>query len=92
MIIFQVWLGKTISKVAITKIKSSQREINKKKKTSKKSVFQDLSFIGSLYKVVGALRLSCITLLIYAPKSSRSNFVLNPLKSYDFMFSTKTLY
>ena len=31
-IIFQVWLGKKISKVAITKTKSSQREINKKKK------------------------------------------------------------
>ena len=39
MIIFQVWLDKKISKVAIEKTKSSQREINKKKKTSKRSVF-----------------------------------------------------
>ena len=92
MILFQVWLGKKISKVAITKTKSSQRKINKKKKTSKKSGFQDESFIGSLCKVVGALGLSCITLLIYAPKSSKSNFVLNPLKLDDFMFSTKTFY
>ena len=89
MIIFQVWLGKKISKVAITKTKSSQREINKKKKTSKRSVFQDLSFIGSLCKVVGALSLSCITLVIYALKSSKSNFVLNHLKLDDFIFSTK---
>ena len=91
MIIFQVWLGKMISKVAITKTKSGQREINKNKKTLKISIFQDLNFIGSLCKVVNALGLSCITLLIYAPKSSKSNFVLNPLKLDDFMFSTKTL-
>ena len=80
-----------ISKVAITKTKSGQREINKNKKTLKISIFQDLNFIGSLCKVVNALGLSCITLLIYAPKSSKSNFVLNPLKLDDFMFSTKTL-
>ena len=73
------------------KDKISQREINKKKKTSKRSIFQDLSFIGSLCKVVSALGLSCITLLIHAPKSSKSNFVSNPLKLDDFMFSTKTL-
>ena len=73
MIMLQVWLGKKIVKAAIIKIKSSQREINKKK-ISKKSVFQDLNFIGSLCKVVDALGLSCITLLIYAPKSSKSNF------------------
>ena len=91
MIIFQVWLGKTISKVAITKTKSSQREVNKKKNTSKRSIFQDLSFIGFLCKVVGVLGISCITLLIYVPKSSKSNFVLNPLKLDDFMFSIKTL-
>ena len=91
MIIFQPWLGKMISKVAITKTKSSQREINKKKKTLKRSIFQDLSFIGSLCKVIGALGFSCITLLIYAPKSSKSNFVLNHLKLDDLMFSTKTL-
>ena len=86
MIIFQVWLGKKISKVTITKTKSSQREINKKKKTSKRNVFLDLSFIEFLYKVVGVLSLSCITLLTYAPKSSQSTFVLNLLKSNDFMF------
>ena len=80
MIIFQVWLGKKISKVAIKKTKSRQREINKKKKTSKRSVFQDLNLIGSLCKVVGALGLSCITLLIYAPKSSKSNFVSKSFK------------
>ena len=105
MIIFQVWLGKMISKVAITKIKSSQREINKKKKTSKKSTFQGLSFIGSHCKIVGALGFSCITFSTYALKSSKSYsvlnllklddfmfyFVLNPLKLDDFMFLTKTL-
>ena len=80
-----------ISKKAITKTKSSKKEINKKKKTSKKIIFQDLRFIGSLCKVVGALGLSYITLLIYARKSSKSNFVLNPLKLDYFMFSTKTL-
>ena len=55
------------------KDKSSQREIIKKKNTSKKSVFQDPSFIRSLCKVVGALGLSCISFFIYAPKSSKSN-------------------
>ena len=44
-----------------------------------------------VYKVVGALGLSCITLLIYVPKSFKNNFVWNPLKLDDFMFSTKTL-
>ena len=68
MIIFQVWLGKMISKVTIIKTKSSQREINKKKKTSKRSVFHDLSFIESLCKIIGTLGFSCIILLIYAPK------------------------
>ena len=91
MIIFQVWLGKMISKMAITKTKSSQREVDKKKNTSKRGIFQDLSFIRSLCKVVGALGLSCITLLIYVPKSSKSNFVFNPLKLDDFMFSIKIL-
>ena len=80
MIIFQVWLGKKIFKVAITKTKLSQREIHKKKKTSKRSVFQNLSFIKSLSKVVGALGFSYITLLIYVPKSSKSNFVLKFFK------------
>ena len=90
MIIFQVWLGKKVSKVAITKTKSSQREIHKKK-TSKRSIFQDLSFIRTLCKVVDALGFSCITFFIYAPKSSKSYFVLNLLKLDDFVFSTKTL-
>ena len=76
--------------MAITKTKSSQREIHKKK-TSKRSIFQDLSFIRTLCKVVDALGLLCITLLIYAPKSSKINFALNPLKFNNFMFSTKTL-
>ena len=72
------------------KDKSSQREIIKKK-TSIKSVFQDPSFIRSLCKVVGALGFSCIILFIFAPKSSKSYFVLILLKLNDFMFSTKTL-
>ena len=82
-------IDKKISKVIITKTKSSQRKIHKK--TSKRSVFQDPSFIGSLCKVVGALGFSCITLFIYEPKSSKSYFVLNLLKWDDFMFLTKTL-
>ena len=92
MIIFQVWLCKKISKVAITKTKPSQSQwkINKKKKTSKSSLFQVLSFIGFLCKVVGALSFSCITFFIFAPKSSKTYFVLNLLKIDDFMFSTKT--
>ena len=54
IIIFQMWLDNKIFKVAITTIKLSQKEINKKKKTLKKSVFQDLSFIRFIYNVVGA--------------------------------------
>ena len=73
------------------KDKSSQKEIINKKKTSKISVFQDPSFIRSLCKVVGALGFSYITVFTYAPKSSKSYLVLNPLKLDDFMFSTKTL-
>ena len=73
------------------KDKSSQRAIIKKKKTSKRSVFQDPSFIRSLCKVVSVLEFSCITFFIYALKSSKSYFVLNILKLDDFMFSTKTL-
>ena len=52
----------------------------KTKTTSKKSVFQDPSFIKSLCKVVGALGFSCITFFTDAPKSSKSYFVLNFLK------------
>ena len=63
----------------------------KKKTTSKRSVFQNPSFIRSLCKVVGALQFSCITFFTYAPKSSKNYFVLNILKLDDFMFSTKTL-
>ena len=89
MIIFQVWLSKIIFKVAITKTKSSQREINKKKKTLKRSVFRDLSFIRSLCKVFGALGFSYITFFIYAPKLSKSYFILNLLKLDYFMFQLK---
>ena len=91
MIIFQVWLGKKIFNVGITKTKSNQREINKKKNTSKRIFFQDLSFIWSLCKVIGALGFLFITLFIYALKSSKIYFVLNILKLDDFIFSTKTL-
>ena len=54
------------------KDKSSQGEIMKKKTTSKRRAFQDQSFLRSLCKVVGALGLSCISIFIYAPKSSKS--------------------
>ena len=62
------------------KNKSSQWEIMKKKTTSKRSVFQNSSFIRSPCKVVGALGFSCITFFTYAPKSSKSYFVLNILR------------
>ena len=62
------------------KNKSSLREIMKKKTTSKRSFFQDPSFIRSLCKVVGALRFWCIKLFTYAPKSFKSYFVLNIFK------------
>ena len=62
------------------KDKSSQGEIMKKNTTSKRRVLQDQSFIRSLCKVVGALGLSCISFFIYAPKSSKSNIVLNILR------------
>ena len=62
------------------KDKSSQREIMKKKSTSKISVFQDPSFIRSLCKVVGALGFPCITLFTYVLKASNSYFVLNIFK------------
>ena len=52
----------------------------KKKTTSKRRVFQDQNFLRSFCKVVGALGLSCISLFIYAPKSSKSNNVLNIFK------------
>ena len=62
------------------KDKSTQGEIIKKKTASKRSVFQDSSFIRSLCKVVGALELSYISFFIYASKSSKSNIVLNILR------------
>ena len=91
MIIFQVWLGKKISKVVIIKTKSNQKKISKRKKTSKRSVFQDLNFMRYLCKVICTLAFSCITLFIYAPKSFKSYFVLNYFKLDDFMFLNKTL-
>ena len=54
----------------------------KKKTTSKRSVFQYQSFLRSLCKVVGALGFSCISLFIYAPKSFKSNIVLNIYKNW----------
>ena len=79
MIIFQVWLGKTTSKVAI------QRQIKFRRNHEEKDHLKDKSFsrpklLKSLCKVVGALGLSCITLLIYAPKSFKSYIVLNILR------------
>ena len=62
------------------KDKSSQRKIIKKKKTSKRSGFQNSNFIRSLCKDVGTLGFSCITFFTYAPKSSKSYFVLNIFK------------
>ena len=62
------------------KDKSSQEEIMKKKITSKRSVFQDPSFIRSLCKVVGTLGFLYITFFTYAPKSSKSYFILNILR------------
>ena len=62
------------------KDKLSQGEIMKKKTTSKRRVFQYQSFLRSLCKVVGALGLSYISFFIYAPKSSKSNIVLNILR------------
>ena len=63
-----------------------------KKKTSKRSIFQDPSFIGSLCKVVGALDFSYITFFTYAQKSFNSYYVLNLLKLDDSVFSTKILW
>ena len=62
------------------KDKSCQGEIMKKKITSKRRVFQDQNFLRSLCKVVGALGFPCIIFLTYAPKSSKSYFVLNIFK------------
>ena len=60
-IIFQVWLSKKIFKVVITKTKSSQREINKKKKTSKRTpafiCLPTCSCLKSSNSFLGALNL-----------------------------------
>ena len=79
IIIFQVWLGKTTSKVAIQRQIKTRRN-HEEEDHLKRRVFQDQSFLGSLCKVVGALGFSCITFFNYAPKSSKSYFVLNILK------------
>ena len=65
--------------MAITKTNQAKEKSLRKKKTSR-SVFQDPSFIRSLCKVVGALGFSCIIFFTYAPKSSKSYFVLNILR------------
>ena len=90
MIIFQVWLGKMISKVAITKT-NQVKEKSLRRRKPQKEVFFNTQAIRSLCKAVGVLGFSCITFFTYAPKSSKSYFVLNILKLDDFMFSTKTL-
>ena len=80
MIIFQVWLGKTISKVAITKTNQANEKSWRRRQPQREVFFQDPSFIRSLCKVVGVLEFSCITFFTYAPKSSKSNIVLNILR------------
>ena len=90
-LMIQVWLGKMIFKVVITKTNQVKEKSWKRRPPQREVFFQDLSFIRSLCKVVGALGFSCITLFTYASKSSKSYFVLDILKLDDFMFSTKTL-
>ena len=80
MIIFQVWLGKTIFKVAIAKTNQAKEKSWRRRPPQREVFFQDPSFIRSLCKVVGALGFSCITFFTYAPKSSKSYFVLNILR------------
>ena len=68
MIIFQVWLGKTISKVAIIKTnQAKEKSLRRRRKPQREVFFQDPSFIKSLCKVVGVLRFSCITFFTYHP-------------------------
>ena len=69
MIIFQVWLGKMIFKMAIIETNQVKEKLWRRRQPKKKVFFQDPSFIRSLCKVVGALRFSCITFLTYAPKA-----------------------
>ena len=73
----QVWLGKMIFKVVITKTNQVKEKSWKKRSSQREVFFQDLSFIRSLYKVVGALGFSCITFFTYASKPFKSYFVLN---------------
>ena len=73
------------------KDKSSQREIMKKKKTSKRSVFQDSSFIRSLCKVVGALESFMHYILYLWTKIIQELFCFKYFKLDYIMFSTKTL-
>ena len=78
MIIFQVWLGKKISKVAITKTNQAKEKSWRRRPPQR--VFQDPSFVRSFCKVIGALGFSYITFFTYALKSSKSYFVLIFLK------------
>ena len=80
IIIFQSVIRQDDFQSGNLKDNSSQREIIKKKTTSKRSIFQDQSFIRSLCMVVGALGFSCIIFFTYAPKSSKSYFILNIFK------------
>ena len=80
MIIFQVWLGKTISKVAITKTNQAKKKSWRRRPPQREVFFKDPSFVRFLCKVVSALGFSCITFFTYALKSSKSYFVLNILK------------
>ena len=80
MIIFQVWLGKTTSKVAITKTNQVKEKSWRRRRPQREMFFQDPSFIRFLCKVVGALGFSCITFFTYVPKSFKIYFVLNIFK------------
>ena len=64
------------------KDKSSQKEIMKKKTTSKKSVFQDPSFIRSLCKVVGAFRIFMHYILYLCTKIIQELFCFKYFKNW----------
>ena len=74
------WLGKTISKVAITKTNQTKEKSWRRRPPQREVVFKDPNFKRSLCKVVSALGFSCITFFTYTPKSSKSYFVLNILR------------
>ena len=80
MIIFQVWLCKTISKVAIIKTNQVREKSWRRRRLQIEVFFQDPNFIRSLCKIIGALGFSCITFFTYTPKSFKSYFVLNIFK------------